>query len=79
MEKLYNDNKDVAEFYMVYISEAHAVDDRHPVSYAKELGIMEHKTYGERCTTADRLFKDKPTFRGHDLSLPFNAIYRSLG
>ncbi len=59
MERLYQDYKDIAEFYLVYISEAHAVDDSHPVPYAKELGIREHKSYGERCTTAGRLMKDK--------------------
>ncbi len=59
MERLYQDYKDVAEFYIVYISEAHASDDSWPVPYAKEKGIKEHKTYGERCTVADRLVKDK--------------------
>ncbi len=59
MEKMYQSYKDVAEFYIVYISEAHAMDDRSPVGYAKELGIKEHKTYGERCSVADRLTKDK--------------------
>jgi hypothetical protein len=59
MEKLYQDYKLIADFYLVYISEAHALDDRSPVPYAEELGIREHKTYGERCTTAGRLMKDK--------------------
>ena len=59
MEKMFKDYKDIAEFFVVYISEAHAVDDRRPVGYAEELGIKEHQNYGERCTVADRLFKDK--------------------
>jgi hypothetical protein len=59
MEKLYQDYQDIAAFYLVYISEAHALDDRHPVGYAKELGIKEHTSYGERCTVAGRLMKDK--------------------
>lgn len=59
MERMYQDYRDVAEFYIVYISEAHAEDDRFPVPYASELGIKEHKTFGERCRVADRLTKDK--------------------
>jgi hypothetical protein len=59
MEQLYQDYKDVAEFFIVYISEAHASDGSWPVAYAKELGIKEHTSFGERCTVADRLVKDK--------------------
>lgn len=59
MDKLYQDYKDIAEFYLVYITEAHAVDDKWPVGYAKELGIKEHTTYAERCTVAGRLIEDK--------------------
>jgi len=59
MERMYQEYRDVAEFYIVYISEAHAQDDRFPVPYASELGIKEHKTFGERCQVADRLTKDK--------------------
>lgn len=59
MDKLYQDYKDIAEFYLVYITEAHAVDDKYPVGYAKELGIREHTSYGERCTVAERLLGDK--------------------
>jgi hypothetical protein len=44
---------------MVYITEAHAADGRRPVDYAKELNIFEHKEIGDRCETAERLFKDK--------------------
>jgi hypothetical protein len=55
MEKLYQDYKDIAEFRIVYISEAHAIDDRRPVPYAIDKGIKEHKTYGERCSVAQRL------------------------
>ena len=59
MEQMYQDYKDIAEFYIVYISEAHAADDRRPADYAKELNIKEHTTYGERCTVATRLQKEK--------------------
>ena len=59
MEQLYQDHKDVAEFFMVYISEAHAIDDSWPMPLAKEKGIREHKTFGERCSVAKRLLSDK--------------------
>jgi len=59
MEKLYQTYKDVAEIQIVYISEAHASDDSWPVPYAKELGITEHKNFGERCAVAEKLVKDK--------------------
>ncbi len=59
MEKMYRKYRGIAEFYIVYISEAHAEDDKYPVPYAKELGIKEHKTYGERCLVANRLLSDK--------------------
>ncbi len=56
---MYQEYKDIAEFRMVYINEAHASDGNWPVKYAKELGITEHDDYGERCTTAKMLFDDK--------------------
>ena len=59
MERMYQTYKDLADFYIVYISEAHALDDSWPVPYAKDLGIKEHTTYGERCGVADKLTKDK--------------------
>ncbi len=59
MQKMYEDYRDVAEFRLVYINEAHATDGKRPVPYAKELGITEHKNYGQRCTTAGRLMADK--------------------
>jgi len=62
---MYQEFKDVADFRIVYISEAHAMDDKYPVSYAKRLGINETKTYKERCTVAGRLKEDKK------LTIPF--------
>ena len=56
---MYQDYKDVAEFRMVYINEAHAADGNWPVPYAKELGITEHVDYKARCTTAQMLLDDK--------------------
>lgn len=59
MERMYQEYKDVADFYLVYISEAHASDDKYPTGYAKELGIKEHTNYGERCSVASRFQLDK--------------------
>lgn len=59
MEKMFQDYKDIAEFRLVYINEAHASDGRRPVGYAKEKGISEHDNYEERCTTAEMLMEDK--------------------
>ncbi len=59
MEKMYQDYKDIAEFRLVYINEAHAADGSWPVGYAKELGITEHTSYGERCEVASKLLDDK--------------------
>ncbi len=59
MEQMYQDYKDFAAIYIVYISEAHAADDSFPVPYAKEKGINEHKTFGERCSVATRLVSEK--------------------
>ncbi len=59
MEEMYQTYKDVAEFFIVYVAEAHASDDRFPVGYAKDLGIKEHTTYGQRCAVAQRLVDEK--------------------
>jgi hypothetical protein len=56
---MYDEFKDIAEFRMVYITEAHAADGRRPVEYAKDLNLFEHKKLDERCAAAERLFKDK--------------------
>jgi hypothetical protein len=59
MEKMYRDYKDIAEFRIVYIREAHAADSTWPVGYAKEKGITEHKNYGERCMVAERMMEEE--------------------
>jgi hypothetical protein len=59
MEKIYRDYKDIAEFRIVYIREAHAADSTWPVDYAKEKGITEHKNYGERCMVAERMMEEE--------------------
>ena len=56
---MYRSYKDVAEFYIVYISEAHAADDRRPVPYAPEQGLLEPTSLGQRCSVAQKLFAEK--------------------
>jgi len=56
---MYQGYKDIAELRIVYISEAHAIDDNRPVPYAIEKNISEHTSYGERCTVANRLKNDE--------------------
>lgn len=56
---MYRKYKDIADFYIVYVSEAHAANDRRPVGYATELGITEHVSHTERCAVAERLVKEK--------------------
>lgn len=65
MEKMFQDYKDIAEFRLIYIREAHAADGSRPVQYAKEKGINQHTNYEERCTTAQLLIDDKK------LTMPF--------
>ena len=49
----------MVQIFIVYIHEAHAIDSRWPVKYAKEMGIKNHTTYIERCSVANRFVKDK--------------------
>jgi hypothetical protein len=56
---MYQEYKDVAEFYIVYIREAHAADSEWPVDYAKGKGINNHTSYGERCEVAELLVREK--------------------
>ena len=58
MEKMYQDYKDIAEFRIVYITEAHAIDSHRAVPYAIEQGINQPTTYADRCLIADFLVQD---------------------
>ncbi len=58
MEEMYQKYKDVAEFRMVYIREAHAIDSNRPTRMAQQKGIKNHTNYDERCTTAQMLQED---------------------
>lgn len=59
MQRMFQLYRDIAEFRLVYIREAHAADGRRPVGYANTLNITEHKDYGQRCATATKLLDDK--------------------
>lgn len=56
---MYNDYKDVAEFRLIYIREAHAIDGASPMRGRNALDIKEHKTFEERCQTAQQFIDDK--------------------
>jgi hypothetical protein len=59
MTKMYETFKDIAEFRIVYIKEAHAADGDWPMQLAQKKNITEHKNYGQRCVTADMLMAEK--------------------
>jgi type I thyroxine 5'-deiodinase len=59
MERLYQTYRDLAEFRLVYIREAHAADSKWSVDYAHEKKIFEHTTFAERCSSAKALIDDK--------------------
>ena len=58
MEQMYQQYGDIAEFRMIYISEAHALDGRRPNKIAEEKNIREHTSIEDRCATAESLLKD---------------------
>jgi len=59
MERMYNQYKEIADFRMIYIREAHAADGPRPSGVGKTLGINEHKNYEDRCQTAEMLINDR--------------------
>lgn len=59
MEKMFKEYSGVAEFRLIYIREAHALDSNRPNRTSRELGIKEHKTYEERCVTAEKMSEDR--------------------
>ena len=56
---MYQEYKDIAEFRIVYISEAHAIDDSRPIEFAELKGIYEHKDLGQRCSTAEMMMQEE--------------------
>jgi hypothetical protein len=59
MEAMYQKYKDVADFRIVYIKEAHAADSSWPVPYAIRKDLNQPTTYKDRCTIATMLVEDK--------------------
>jgi len=59
MERMYQEYKDIVEFRIVYISEAHAIDDARPNQFAELKGIYEHKDSGQRCSTAEMMMQEE--------------------
>ena len=59
MERLFQSYKDIVEFRIVYINEAHAADGDWPVPYAEELMLLEHVDYPHRCMNAERMLADE--------------------
>lgn len=64
MERMFQEFRDVAEFRIVYIREAHAVGSNRPSPPARDKNITEHQDFGERCKTAELLIQD------NDLTIP---------
>ena len=58
MEKMYQQYKDIAEFRLVYIHEAHAMDSNRPTRLAEQKGIKNHTNYEERCSSAQILLEE---------------------
>lgn len=56
---MFQEYRDVADFRMVYIREAHAKDSRRPSRPAREKDISEHENFEQRCTTAKMLLDDE--------------------
>lgn len=50
--------RDIAEFRIVYIREAHAVDSNRPSPPARDKNIFEHEDFDDRCKTAEMLIAD---------------------
>ncbi len=59
MEQMYQTHKSVAEFFIVYLREAHAAGSYWPADYAKRLGITDHSSIDDRCDVAQRLCSEK--------------------
>ena len=59
MEQLYRDYQDVAEFFLVYISEAHAKNDLVPTYSAFKYDIREPESLEQRIGVAAMLVQNK--------------------
>ncbi len=77
MEKLYQEYRDIAEFRIVYIKEAHPADGFWSVRYAREMGIDQPVTHGERCSVASALLDDKKLTIPCVVDNPDNAVNKA--
>lgn len=59
MERIYRENRDIAEFFLVYISEAHAKNDVLPTYSAFKYDIREPKSLEQRSEVAHKLVQNK--------------------
>jgi hypothetical protein len=59
MEQMYREHRDIAEFFLVYISEAHAKNDIVPTYSAFKYDIREPESAVERAEVADKLVRNK--------------------
>ena len=59
MEKMYQKYKDIAEFRMIYIAEAHAADESKSTPFARERNITQQTTMEDRCATAEMMLREK--------------------
>ncbi len=55
---MYEEFRDIAEFRIVYIREAHAANSLWPAPYALKKGIRQPRTYGQRCSTAKMMMEE---------------------
>lgn len=59
MESLYREFRDIVEFRLIYITEAHAKDSQTPVAIANEKNIYDPTSMNQRCESAKMLVEDK--------------------
>ena len=59
MEQMYRENRDIAEFFLVYISESHAKNDIVPTYSAFKYDIREPESLEQRSAVADKLARNK--------------------
>lgn len=64
MERMYQEYRDIVNFRLVYIREAHSIDSRRPSQMAREKGITEHADYSARCSIASAFLAEQ------DLTIP---------
>ena len=59
LNQLYQTYKELAEFRLIYIAEAHAADSGLATKFAIEYGITQHTSKAERCERADQMVQSQ--------------------